>query len=118
MGFTFVDLWCIVDVFEATPPCNVDTKVKKEYQRHVKKAVFIIALNLAGNQLAHIRSCKGPTESWKVFCNIHKAKSLLNILYVHCNFFTSKHTLKEDKENLGMIDTNIFPKLQMSKFRK
>ena len=80
MGFNSVNFWGIVDIFEATPPCNVDTKVKKEYQSRVKKAMSIIALNLASNQLVHIRSCKGPTKAWKAFCNIHETKSLSNIL--------------------------------------
>lgn len=37
-----------------------------------KNALFIIRLNLADNQFAHIKSCKEPTEAWKMLCNIHK----------------------------------------------
>ena len=58
MGLAYVDLWGIVDESEAPPPFNVDLKVKKKYQRCVKKAMSIIVLDLADNQLVHIRTCK------------------------------------------------------------
>lgn len=38
----FMDLWDIVDGSEETPPSNTDPKVKKDYQRRIKKAMFII----------------------------------------------------------------------------
>jgi hypothetical protein len=85
-----VDLWDIVDGSEKVPPSNADPKVLMEYQRRVKKAMSIIMLNLADNQLAHIKSCKGPAEAWKILCNIHETKSLSNILFVRCKFFTCK----------------------------
>jgi hypothetical protein len=62
MGLASVDLWAIVDESEASPHSNVDPKVKKKYQRRVKKTISIIALKLEENQLGHIKSCKGTTE--------------------------------------------------------
>jgi hypothetical protein len=59
---TSMDIWDIVDGSEEPPPSNVDPKVLKEYQRHVNKVMFIISLNLANKQLAHIKSYKGPVE--------------------------------------------------------
>jgi hypothetical protein len=59
-----MDLWDIIDESEEAPPSNADPKVKKEYERRVKKVMSVIGLNLANNQLAHIKSCKGPAEAW------------------------------------------------------
>ena len=47
--FLTMDLWDIVDEFEESPPSNADSKVLKKYQRHIKKAMFIIGLNLVDN---------------------------------------------------------------------
>jgi hypothetical protein len=66
------------------------SKILKEYQRCVKKAMFIISLNLADNQLAHLKSCKRRAGAWKTFCNIHEAKILSNIIFVCRKFFTYK----------------------------
>jgi hypothetical protein len=85
-----MDLCNIVDKSEEPPPSNADPKVLKEYQRCVKKAMFIIGLNLAGNQLAHIKSCKEPAEVWKIICNIYETKSLSNIIFIRRKFFTCK----------------------------
>ena len=82
-----MDLWDIVNGSDEPPPSNVDPKVLKEYQRHVKNAISIIGLNLTDNQLAHIKSCKGPVKAWKTFCNIHETKNLSNIIFICCKFF-------------------------------
>ncbi len=50
----------------------------------------MIGLNLVDAQLAHIKSCKGPAEAWRVLCNIHETRSLANILFLRRKFFTSK----------------------------
>ena len=55
MGLASVDLWGIVDKFEATPHSNVNPKVTKEHQRHLKKAMSIITFNLLDNQLVDIK---------------------------------------------------------------
>jgi hypothetical protein len=60
-----MDPWDIIDGSEEAPPSNADPKVKKEYERRVRKAMSVIGLNLADNQLTHIKSCKGPAEAWK-----------------------------------------------------
>ena len=83
-----MDLWNIVDRSKEILPSNVDPNVKKAYQRHVKKAMSIMGLNLVDNQLIHIKSCKGPTKAWKTLCNIHETKSLSNILFFRHKFFT------------------------------
>jgi hypothetical protein len=88
MALASVDHWDIADKFEVASPSNVDPKVLKEYQRRVKKALSIIVLNLADNQFMHVKSCKGPAEGWKTFCNIHETKSFSNILFVCRKFFT------------------------------
>ena len=85
-----MDLWNIMDGSEEPPPLNADSKVLKEYQRHVKKAMCTIGLNLADNQLTHIKSCKGPAEAWKTICNIHEMKSLSNIIFIHRIYFICK----------------------------
>jgi len=91
-----MDLWDIVDGSEEAPPSNADPKVIKDYQRRVKKAMSVIGLNLADNQLAHIKSCKGPAEAWKALCNIHETKSLSNILFIRRKFFTCKMVEGDD----------------------
>ena len=90
MVLASVDIWGIVDKSEKAPPSNVDPKVLKKYPRCMKKAISIIGLNLADNQVVYIKSCKGPVEAWKILCNIHEPKSLSNIFFVHCKFFTCK----------------------------
>ena len=72
--FVSVDLYGIVDKSEAIPPSNVDPKIQKEYQRHVKITMSIIALNLADNQFVHILSRKGPTKAWNTLYNIHERR--------------------------------------------
>lgn len=60
--------------------------------------MFIINLNLANNQLAHIKSCKGPTtgadRGVEDPLQHPGTKKLLNILFVCCKFF--KCTIQED----------------------
>ena len=85
-----MDLWEIVDESEEPPSIDDDPKVIKDYNRRVKKAMSVIGLNLVDNQLAHIKSCKGPAEAWKTLCNIHETKSLSNILFIRRKFFTIK----------------------------
>ena len=67
MVLAFMDLWDIIDGSERAPPSNMDPKVLKEYQRYVQKAISIIGLNLADNQLAYIINCKGLAEACKPF---------------------------------------------------
>lgn len=76
------DLWEIVEGTEEPPPSDADVKEKKSYERRVKKAFAVIACNLADRQLAHVRTCKGPAEAWRVLCNIHETKSLSNVLFI------------------------------------
>lgn len=52
--------------------------------------MFIIGLNLADNQLVHIKSCKGLAEAWKTICNIYETKNLSNIIFIRRKFFTCK----------------------------
>jgi transposase InsO family protein len=92
-----MDLWEIVEDSEEPPPSDADLKVTKDYQRRVKKAMSVIGLNLVDNQLAHIKSCKGPAEAWKTLCNIHETRSLSNILFIRRKFFTCK---MEEGDNL------------------
>lgn len=58
-----MDLWNIVDGFEENLSSNMDLKVLKEYQRHVKKAIFIIGLNLVDNLHAHIKNYQRPAKA-------------------------------------------------------
>ena len=91
-----MDLWDIIVGSVEAPPSNADPKVKNVYERRVRKAISVIGLNLADNQLAYIKSCKGPAESWKTLCNIHKTKNLSNILFIRRKFFTCKMQEGED----------------------
>ena len=85
-----MDLWDIMDKSEKPLPSNADSKVLKDYQRRVKKAMSIIGLNLADNQLSHIKSYQGLIEAWKTLCNIYETKSLSNIFFIRRKFFTCK----------------------------
>ena len=96
MVLASMELWEIVDDSEEPPPSDADPKDKKSYQRRVKKAMSVIGLNLVDGQLAHIKSCKGPAEAWKTLCNIHKTRSLSNILFIRRKFFTSKMQESDD----------------------
>jgi hypothetical protein len=71
MFLVFRDLWDIMNESEKVLPSSANLKVLKEYLRHIKKVMSIIGLNLADNQLVHIKSCKGPIEMWNTLCNIH-----------------------------------------------
>ena len=54
MLLAFMNVWDIMHGSKE-PPSNADPKVLKDYQRHVKKAMPIINLNLADNQLAQLQ---------------------------------------------------------------
>ena len=56
----------------------------------------IIVLNLADNQLMHIKSCKRAVEAYNVICNIHKKRSLSNILFIYLKFFMYKMKERDD----------------------
>ena len=56
----------------------------------------IIVLSLANNQLAHIKNCKRPAEACKILCNIHKTKSLSNILFMHRKFYSCNMDVGDD----------------------
>jgi hypothetical protein len=59
MVLASMDLWEIVEGSEEAPPSDADPKVIKDYQRHVKKAMSTIGINLVDSQLHHIKRCKG-----------------------------------------------------------
>jgi hypothetical protein len=90
MVLASMDLWEIVEGSEEAPPSDANPKVIKDYQRHVKKAMSTIGINLVDSQLHHIKRCKGPTDAWKTLCNIHETRSLSNILFIRRKFFTCK----------------------------
>lgn len=102
MFLAFINLWNIVDKFEEVPPSNANSKVNKEYQRHIKKVIFIIGLNFTDNRLVHIKNCKGHVKKWKTLCNIHKTKSLSNILFVHPKLFTCN--IQKDDDLLDHVN--------------
>ena len=77
-----MDFWDIVDGSEKTSSSNVDFKVKK--------VMFIIGLNLADNQCAYIKSCKGYAKAWKTLCNIYETKNFSNILFDYIKFIKCK----------------------------
>ena len=58
-----IDLWDIVDGPEVVSSSNADSKVKREYQSHIKMVVSIIGLNLTCYQLVYITRCKGRAEA-------------------------------------------------------
>lgn len=66
--------------------------------------MFIIGLNLADNQIVHIKSCKGPTEAWKTICNIHEMKSLSKLLLICQKFVTYKMQEENDLLNLNHVN--------------
>lgn len=85
-----MDLWAVMDASEATPPSNVDPpkiiylkKEKEKHQKHVNKAMLVIELNLADNQLIiifiHYKffTCKKVMTKFKAL-HITKFKALLD----------------------------------------
>ena len=48
MVLASLDLWEVIDGSEKIPPSNADPKMLKEYQRCVKRALFIIGLTHGG----------------------------------------------------------------------
>ena len=63
MVLVSMNLWDIVAGSKKTSPSNTDLKMLKEYQRHIKKAMSIISLNLVDNQFMYIKNCKGSAEA-------------------------------------------------------
>ncbi len=74
----------------------MQTPKSSRYQRRAKKTMSTISINLVDSQLHHIKRCKGPAEAWKTLCNIHKTRSLSNILFIRRKFFTCKMQEGED----------------------
>jgi len=81
MILALMNLWEIVDDSKELLSNNTNAKVKKEYQKCVKKALYIIRANLVEYQLPHIKGCKGLAKAWKMLCNIHQTRNLLHILF-------------------------------------
>lgn len=108
MGLASVNLWNIVDEPKPTHlPILISKDIKEKGKKrktktHIKKAMFIIILNLADNQLAYINGCKRSLEAWKVVCNIYEARSLSNILFICHNVFKCK--MQEDDDLLDRIN--------------
>ena len=84
------DLWEIMEGSKLPPPSTASDEVKKAYKCRCKKAFAIIAMSLVDKELARIKGCKGPAETWNLLCNIHETKSLSNILFIRRKFFTIK----------------------------
>ena len=99
------DLWEIMEGSELLSPSTASDEVKKAYERRCKKAFAIIATSLMDKELVHIKECKGPAQSWKTLCNIHKTKSLSNILFIRRKFFTIK--MDEDADIIDHINKVI-----------
>ena len=49
MALVSMDVRDIVDGFKKIPPFNVDPKLLQEYQRCIRKTMFIISLNFINN---------------------------------------------------------------------
>ena len=64
--------------------------------------MFVLALNFMDNQLAHITTCKGPSNEWKDLYNIHKTKYMSNIWFVRHKFFMCKM----DEGDIFLDDVN------------
>ena len=94
-----MNFWNIMDGSKDVQPFNANSKVLKEYKRRVKKAMSMIGLNLTDNQLVHIKNYKRPVEAWMTFYNIHKTKSLYNILFIRRKIFTCKTQEGDDLLN-------------------
>ena len=97
-----MDLCDIVDKSKKTLPFNADPTLMKEYQRHIKKTISIIGLNLVDNQLVHFKNYKGFAEVRKTLCNIHEMKTLSNILFIRYKCF--KWKMQEDDNLLDHIN--------------
>lgn len=110
MKLVFVDLRGIVNKSKEALPSNIDPRVKNEYQRPVNKAISIIPFNLVDNQLAHIKSCKGPKEEWETLCNIHKMKSVVqySLCLLQCFYMQDARMwwlIRLHQQGLGTCET-------------
>ena len=96
------ELWEIVEGSQKSPFSSRDPKVRIVYNWQEKKTFTILAFNLSHLQLSHIQLCKTLTEAWAKVCKIHKAKSLVNILFVTRKLFTIN--MEEDDDMLAHIN--------------
>ena len=86
--------WDIVDESKKAPTFQHWSKVKKKDQNCIEKAMSLIGLSLAGNQLAYLKGCKGSTGFWKTLCSMHETRSLFNIVFCLQQFFYIQYTIK------------------------
>lgn len=77
-------------------------KVLEAYKRRIKKIMSMFGLNLADNQLAHIKNCKGLVEALKTLCNIYKIKFMSNILLVRRKLFMCK--IQKEEYSLDRVN--------------
>jgi hypothetical protein len=97
------DLWDIVTGEESEPESK-EGKAHQAWCKRSRKALATLCLNLADNQLSHIRSAKTPQEAWKKLGDIHETKSLVNRLFLRRQFFTAK---MEDDEGMLLYITRV-----------
>jgi hypothetical protein len=97
-----MDFWNIVNRSNEVASSNADPKVLKEYQRHVKQAISNISLDLADNQLMHIKSCaKDPRRCGNFFATFMRRKICPTSFSFGVNF-TCK--IQEDTDLLDHIN--------------
>ena len=96
------ELWDIVEDSEEPPHSTSNPRVMQAYNIKEKKAFAILALTLADSQVSHICLYKTSAEAWAKLCNIYEAKTLANILFLRCKFFTIK--MEEEDDMLAHIN--------------
>jgi hypothetical protein len=90
MMFSKHGFWKFVDG-NATIPND-----EYEMENYNKKAIALLCEHLKDAHLAHIQYCKNVKTAWETLCDMHKAKTIINKLFLQRRFFTIKMQEGED----------------------
>lgn len=101
-----MDLWGMVDKSKATLLPNVDSKVKKMYQRWVKKSMYIIMLNVCSINLC---TSKVTKDKWK-----HRKPCITFMIFP--SFATKSSYVRRKKIMTYWIMSTMLRHLQINSF--
>jgi len=89
-----------------------------DYNEKETKAFALLCEHLTDAQLAHIEYCDNVRSAWESLCDVHRAKTIGNKLFLRRRFFTIKmqegddvlvhiNTMKALTDQLRSIEVNI-----------
>lgn len=96
MQLASMDLWNIVDKYEEIPPSNNGPKWRKNIKDVWRRQCPILCSTWQTIDLHTLGGSRRLADVWRVFCNIHVMRSLLNILFIIHKFFTCKIQKNDD----------------------